>query len=309
MPTLSEMEKKERYYNIFCHVYDSPRVEIYEISRALGIYRKSVSRALQEMIDQQIMVGPSLRPKPIKGSPKIYYILDFEDPFRAYNRLWHDKRIFYTGVVFGDFPIIVGGEPDIDFEKYPGLKKVVYAGERGEMYTPKASALTWEECASRLLKEIEKSDSWKKSTWVSEPVDIPWDHQEWKFYEEFGKDIRRRVAPLVREQEVSFRKFYEWLDTLHLYTTTNVWFYPEGYTSYTTYTFLFRTEYEHAIRDLFSFFPTTSMFFKVGGYLLCMLYIRTDPLIVSLSQAIYTLKERGIIKDFLKGVVVMWFSG
>ena len=31
MPTLSDLEKKERYYEIFCQIYEDPRVQIYEI--------------------------------------------------------------------------------------------------------------------------------------------------------------------------------------------------------------------------------------------------------------------------------------
>ncbi|MGD2248662.1 MAG: hypothetical protein PVF58_09665 [Candidatus Methanofastidiosia archaeon] len=305
MPTLSEMEKKERYYKIFCQVYDEPRAQIYEIAKSVGIYRKSVSRALQEMVEQQIMVGPSLRLKPRVEEPKVYYILDFDDPFKAADRIREDENVTYTAVVFGDFPLIASGSPGIEFDKYPGFNEILLSGERGEIHTPKASPLSWEECGKRILEEIEKSDTWEKSTLTSESVEIPWDHQEWKFFFEFGEDIRRKIAPLVRDQNVSFRKFYEWLDTLEDFTTTHTWFYPEGYASYTTYLFLFNTDYEHDLMKLFSLFPTTPVFFKVGEYLLTMVYIRTDPLIISLSKAIYTLKERSVLQDFLKGVVVM----
>jgi hypothetical protein len=305
MPSLSEVEKKKRFYQIFCQIYDNPRTQIYEISKALGIYRKSVSKALQEMLDQQIMVGPGLRLKPVSDSPKMYYVLDFDDPFKAFERLKQDTRLTYIGIVFGDFPVIVAGDPGINFEDYVGFNKILFWGERGEMYTPKATSLGWRECADRILEEIEKSDSWKKSTWISDPVDIPWDHQEWEFFYEFGGDIRRKIAPLVREQDVSFRKFYEWLDTMDQYATTHTWFYPEGYANYTDYLFFFKTEYEYAVRDLFSIFPTTSLFFKVGRFLSVWVDILTDPIIASLSKAIYALKERSILTEFYKGVVVM----
>ena len=306
MPALSDMEKKERYYKIFCQIYDEPRIQIYEISKALGIYRKSVSRALQEMIDQQILIGPEFRLKSMEKKPKTYYILDFDDPFKVFERLRENKQLTYIGIVFGDFPVIAAGDPGIKFDEYPGFKEMIFSGVRGEMLTPKASQLEWEECAKRILKEIEKSDTWEKSTWVSEPVDIPWDHQEWEFFFEFREDIRRKIAPLVREQDVSFRKFYEWLNAVDNYTTTHTMFYPEGYASYTEYLFLFKTDYEHALIDLFSIFPTTSVFFKVGSYLYTKISIRTDLLITSLSKAIYTLEERSIIEDFYKGIAVMY---
>ncbi|MGC1121361.1 MAG: hypothetical protein WBA22_09725 [Candidatus Methanofastidiosia archaeon] len=308
MPSLSEVEKKKRFYQIFCQIYDNPRTQIYEISKALGIYRKSVSKALQEMLDQQIMVGPGLRLKPLQKNPRIYYVLDFDDPFKAFERLRQDRRLSYSAVVFGDFPIIAAGDPGITFDEYPGFKRIIISGERGEFFTPKATSLEWEECADRILEEIEKSDSWKKSTWISNPVDIPWDHQEWEFFLGFGGDIRRKIAPLVREQDVSFRKFYEWLDTVDQYATTHTWFYPEGYANYTTYVFLFKTDYEKALIELFSLLPTTPMFFKVGSYLVTWVYIRTDPLIISLSKAIYALKERSILSDFYKGIVVMYHT-
>ncbi len=308
MPALSEMEKKERYYDIFCRIYDQPRIQIYDISKALGIYRKSVSRALQEMLDLGILVGPELRLKPIKNKPKIYYILDFEDPFKAFEKLRESRSLTYVGVAFGDFPIIVAGDPGMDFEEFPGFKRILFSGDRGEIYTPKALPLEWGECGRRILDETKRSDTWEKSTWISHPVDIPWDHQEWEFFLQFSGNIRRRIAPLVREQDVSFRKFYEWLNTLDRYTTTHTRFYPEGYANYTGYLFLFKTNYEYAVRDLFSLFPSTSMFFKVGDYLLTIISIRTDPLITSISKAIYTLKERSIIEDFYKGIVVMYHS-
>ncbi|MBU7024099.1 MAG: hypothetical protein HXS40_08005, partial [Theionarchaea archaeon] len=113
------MEKKKRFYQIFCQIYDDPRTQIYEISKALGIYRKSVSKALQEMLDQQIMVGPGLRLRPLQKNPRIYYVLDFDDPFKAFERLRQDRRLTYSAVVFGDFPIIAAGDPGITFDEYP----------------------------------------------------------------------------------------------------------------------------------------------------------------------------------------------
>jgi hypothetical protein len=308
MPSLSKMEKKERYYKIFCQIYDEPRIQIYEISKVLGIYRKSVSKALQEMVKQQILVGPEFRLKPLKDRPKIYYVLDFDEPFKAYEQLVKNRDLTYIGVVFGDFPLLAAGEPGIPFEEYPGFNRIILSGKRGEIYTPRASSINWEGCGKKILEEVKKSESWERSTWVSDPVTIPWDHQEWEFFYEFGGDIRHKIAPLVREKDVSFRKFYDWLNTVEAYTTIHTLFYPEGYSSYTSYLFIFKTAYEHALMDLFSLLPTTPLFFKVGTSLFTMIYIRTDLLITSLSRAIYTLKEKGILEDFYKGVVVMHYT-
>jgi predicted transcriptional regulator len=308
MPALSKMEKKERYYKIFCQIYEEPRMQIYEVAKALGIYRKSVSKALQEMVNRHMLVGPELRLKPLEKNPKMYYVLDYDEPFKVYEKLIKNKDLTYIGVVFGDFPLIAAGEPGVPFEEYPGFNRILFSGKRGEIYTPRASSISWEGCGDRILEEVKKSEPWEMSTWVSTPVNIPWDQQEWEFFYEFRGNIRHKIAPLVREKDVSFRKFYDWLNTVEDYTTIHTGFYPEGYSSYTTYLFLFKTAYEHALMNLFSLLPTTPIFFKVGTYLFTMINIKTDLLITSLSRAIYTLKEESILEDFYKGVVVMHYT-
>jgi hypothetical protein len=128
--------------------------------------------------------------------------------------------------------------------------------------------------------------------------DLPWGNQEWKLFSAFYDNMRKKKIPILREIGVSYRCYAKWKKDVDMYCTTHTGFYPQGYSSYDHHCFLVSTEYEFQIKELFSFFPTSSFFMEVGKYLLVITSVPDPKIIRWLYWLIDAMKAHNIIKKF-----------
>jgi hypothetical protein len=110
--------------------------------------------------------------------------------------------------------------------------------------------------------------------------------------------MRKKKIPILREIGVSYRCYAKWKKDVDMYCTTHTGFYPQGYSSYDHHCFLVSTEYEFQIKELFSFFPTSSFFMEVGKYLLVITSVPDPKIIRWLYWLIDAMKAHNIIKKF-----------
>jgi hypothetical protein len=85
--------------------------------------------------------------------------------------------------------------------------------------------------------------------------------------------LRKALTPLKREYLIATQKFKNWLKKLPECCNIMVRYYPEKRSSYDPYIFVFETDYEDFVIDLFSELPTSSTFFKVSDKLILYAYV------------------------------------
>lgn len=135
---------------------------------------------------------------------------------------------------------------------------------------------------------------------------IPWDETDEIMYRYFKYDLRRPLTPIMKEQKISKEKIYKFLDRLPQTCTIATHFYPDTLSAYDPYLFVFETDYEDFIIDLFSELPTSVSFFKVSDRLFVYAHI-LKPFIRSkdpqeatkwyIPLILLELSKKGIVKS------------
>jgi hypothetical protein len=133
---------------------------------------------------------------------------------------------------------------------------------------------------------------------------LKWGKKEWALYHTFKLNIRKKATPLLRNLKIRYETYSNWMETLETHATIHVGFYPEGYEKYVTYCFLFSSEYEESVQDLFSRLPATPYIVECGNQLMVFVHIISSKISRNLFCTVYDMKRKGIIKGFKQAVAV-----
>ncbi len=195
----------------------------------------------------------------------------------------------------------------IDFSQISGYRGKVLEGLRGEVFTQKVGYSSWDCCFAEMEAFLEQNLT--ASHLECRPHCSDWDEEDWKLFDYFRFNMRKKFKHLRKEYPISWRKYGEWKTTLRKHCTILMFYFPEGRHAYDSVTLCFRTDYEKFIVQLFSRLPATSVFYKIGDYLLTNLFVPWDyKYQMRTYDIISRLLTQKIITDFTDGNrIVQWY--
>jgi hypothetical protein len=279
-------------------------MSIYKIAQNAHISRNTVTKYLKRMYEQDILQGPYLRVKPAENYTEYVYLMEFTDPYMAFQGFSGFPHVVYCALLFGKWNIMVITNELLDLSRLVGFKKMVFQGVRGVSYTPKVDFLSWVQCAYYVEEYVRSFEPQLTPAPRNVLPELPWGKQEWKLFSALHSNIRKKITPTIKEIGVRYEEYTKWKEGLDVYCTRHTGFYPLGYLSYDHHCFLVSTKYEPQIKKVFSFFPTSSFFMEVGNRLLVITSV-PGPLIARWLYLMVTLmKVKEMIKEFLHAHVV-----
>lgn len=304
MGELSRLKKTRNYHRIFEQIFEVPGIPIYEIAQRAGLSRNTVSKYLQEMIEDCVLIGPQLRLLPSSTYKEYVYLMNFKNPFHLYKGLREFPHVLYHGMSFGDWNVMVITDRLLDFSQLVGFETIVYQGVRYRSYTPKVDYLlrgkTFGKCADYIrtfARRIERKDR------TLAPA-LDWGEDQWKMYQTFRFNTRKTATTTLKRIGVRYETYVAWMEDLATHCTIHTGFYPDGYETYMTHCFLFSTEHEQSVRTLFSFFPTTPVIIEVGNQLMVFVTVTLSGINRELFCSIFDMKTQGIIQGFNHAIAV-----
>lgn len=305
MGKISQMRRKRNYFKIFEQIYETPSMSIYDISQKAELSRNTVSKYMKEMYAQGVLVGPQIRMKPAPNYKEYVYLMNFRNPFQVFEGLKGFPNVLYHVMAFGDWNIMAVTDRLLDFSQLIGFDSMVNQGMRGRSYTPKVEFTRWEDSFENSYGRVTQFISTRsgyRDRRLASPLD--WDEDMWKLYRTFKFNMRKKVTPTLRKIKVRYETYTKWMKTLEEHSTVHVGFYPDGYQTYMTYCFLFSSDYEDSVKELFSLFPTTPFILEIGNQLMVFTNMISSKITRGLFCTIYDMKRNGIIKGFKQAVAV-----
>jgi DNA-binding Lrp family transcriptional regulator len=297
-------KKIRNYFKIFEEVYKDPTAHVSDIAVNTGLARNTVSKYLRKMYKKTIITGPSISMRPAPNYREYIYFLKFEDPLMVYNGLETFPHVLYHAVTSGDWNTMIVTDQPLDFSKLIGFQEMVHHDAKYTTETPKPEYTTWEESfheCHKTLEQYEPSIEHKNRRIASR---LPWGSNEWKLFHSFQNNMRKKVSPVLRKIKVRYGAYTKWQEDLGEYCSTHTGFYPEGYSKYMHYCFLFSSNHEKSLRSIFSSFPTTSVVTELKDHLLVSAYVISSDVIRALLCIIYDMKAKRIITGFSHAVVL-----
>jgi hypothetical protein len=312
------MRKREKQYRTIYELlwFGNPRIYVKDIASELCVNPRAASRRLKEAHDFGYVSKTQVRKRSHKNTKEFIYFVKSEYPHNLYKEYSENMNVSYHATMGGFADSWIISREKIDIENIEG--DVLVEGPRSDFYTSFAPNHPWEKAVKIMWKKAENFslDDYKQKGIIETKWNetIEWDLQDEALYGYFKHDLRKPFTPVMKEHSISSGKIYKWLERMPECCTFSVRYFPERASSYDPYLFMFETDYEDFIIELFSELPTSSFFFKVSDKLFMYANVsryslrRMEPNMSDISQLHITLlvdylRKRGIIKKGVDSIV------
>jgi DNA-binding Lrp family transcriptional regulator len=290
-------KRQARFHKIYAQVSSSPGIPIYEIADTTGMSRNTVSRYLQEMYRDTVLIGPQIRLLPALNYREYVYLMNFKNPFHFFQNVRGFPHVLYNAMTFGNWNSLVVTDGSVDFSQLVGFEKMVFRGIRYRSYTPQVEYTSWVESFKTCSREIRAFSPHIERKTRTLAGELDWGTNEWNVYRAFKYDTRKTATTTLKKIGVRYETYVKWMEDLESHCSHHTGFYPGGYPAYLTSCFLFSTDYEQTVGRLFSCFPTTPFIVEVGDSLMILMSSVLSELKRTLFSCVYDMKTQGIIKS------------
>ncbi len=303
MGKISQEKRIEGYCRVAGQLSENPFMNREKIARNAKLSRNTVSEYLKSMYKKNILIGPWMSLNPHSDYKEYVYLMNFSDPFHAYEGLKGFPHVLHHEMTFGDWNTMVITDRQLDFPQLVGFESLVYQGVKGNVYTPKIKSTTWDQSLKKIYEHIEKFTPGEPESKKRPILPLNWGEDQWKLYHAFKMNARKKVTPLLRNIKVKYETYLEWMETLHHHCTFHTEFYPKGCKTYLCYCFLLSSDYNQSVISLFSLFYTTPVIMEVGDRLLVFLKVVSSDVTRGLIYTVFNMKAVEMIKEFSSAAV------
>jgi hypothetical protein len=200
------------------------------------------------------------------------YFVNCEDALESYLELIEDENVVYHATMNGFANLWV-----ISKEKMIIEGNLIAGGPLSDYHVSYAPDHSWETAVEIMNKEVKnfRPEDYEPKGIIKTHFDetVKWDKEDEILYRYFKDNLRRPSTPIFKEYSIKGEKISEWFDRLPECCSIITKYYPETRAVYDPYIFVFETDYEDFIIDLFSELPTSSLFFKVSNKLVLYAFL------------------------------------
>jgi hypothetical protein len=292
------------FHKIYEQVCENPSINQEDIFRNTRIPRGTVSRYIQEMYDQSILVGPMLFLKPAEDYPLHAAFCEFDNAYIVHERLEQFPRIISSSWNCGKWNIMVVCDAPMDFTLLKGFRSCIYEGAKSLTFLSQVSFLDWSASMGSIQAKLSPPE--KKTTLYEIGPSLQWDKEDWILYEKVKQNTRVKITPLLKECSLSYERYRKWIAKVHRHPSscvTQTAFYPHGLNTYFCYDFLFNSNYHRQLTDILGMLPSTSIFFSVGSHLFARISVMNTKESQDLFSLMVKLKEYNYFTDYYTALV------
>ena len=272
---LSQKEKKRQYRMIYEFLFYDARTSITDISKKIGIARKTASKRLKDAFDCGYISLPQIRKRSYANFKQYMFFVDCKDPLELFLQYIEDQNVVYHAVMKGFANLWVTSLDKMIIEG-----DILVGGPVSDMHISFAPPHSWEAAKKIMWEKVETFDpqEYEPQGIIQTHYDeeMEWDWQDEILYQYFKYDLRKSFNSIEKEKHIYDKKSREWLNKLPECCSIMTKYYPQKRSGYDSYIFVFETDYEDFIIDLFSELPTSCVFFKVSDRLVLYVHIKRE---------------------------------
>ncbi len=307
MNGISKRKSLPKHYRIYEQICENPLIPSYQISKNTGICRSTISRYIINMYEHSLIKGPMIFVKPARNCHHYAVFLKFENPMEAFKNFQGFPHVISRTLASGSWNLLLVCEKLIDFSELKGFQNCIIQDAKSITYVPKVVSLEWETSLQKIHSVMTPPN--QKTTLYEEISHNPWNRKQWTLYHHFKHNIRTPVMPVLKQCQVKFEQYQEWFSELPEVAYIQTAFYPQGVENYFIFDFLFQSEYQKQLTNILGMFPSSSIFFSVGKYLLARVFLLNKKEKDDLFVLVFQLGEKGFFTDVHQTVVVSTGEG
>ena len=267
---------------------------------------------MKEAFEKLYISRPDVRKKSFKNLKEYMYFIRCEGPEKLYLKYREDPNVTYHAQTIGfcDLWVISKKKMDID-------GNIILEGYRSDYHVSYAPDHPWETGLQNMRKMVDdfSPDNYTPRGIIKTHFNkkIEWDEEDETLFGYFKYNLRRKFSPIFDKHKIHSNRIYRFLENLPDCCNVATHYYPETLSAYDPYLFMFETDYEDFIIDLFSELPTSASFFRISNKLVSLFYIpkqliRNSDLQIA-SNKLYVplmvieLLKKGIIKKKERAII------
>ena len=266
---VTEKDLKRDYRVVYDTFWENPRCPDSTISAVLGA--RIAATRLKMAYELRYIVGPEIRKRSYSNLKEYMYFVKNRDSELLYLSFHEDPNVVYHAKTSGFCDLWVIAEKRIDIKG-----EIILEGCRSDYFTSYAPGRTWDKAIEIMQEKVNtfNPDMYRPQGFIKTHFDetIDWDSEDESLFRYFKYDLRKPFTPLAKEG-LSKEKTENFLNNLPNTCTIHTSYYPDSLPIYDSYLFMFNTNYEDFIINLFSELPSSVSFFKIDDELFASMHI------------------------------------
>ncbi len=271
MSIFTEEDIRRLQHRIYLTFLYNPRLYYDEGAKKCGTVRNTFTKYWKEGLDELIYFPPQIRLKMYRTRKEYIYLVESETPNKLYKEFKLNPDVIYLSYTLGHFDLLI--QTCKPLQEIP--EKTLFCGSRSNYDYPETPYCTFESALKnmRTLLNQEHKPSKSTVTYPDEPF-LKGAEYGWRILPYVKYDLKTNYTYIVKKTGLSFSTFYKGFEYLLNVSTVLLPYYPYGFKEYYQHFFIFWTDYENLIRDLFAFLPSHVSITKVEDALILYINIQ-----------------------------------
>lgn len=307
------LETKENQFRTIYELlwFRNPRIYVKDVASSLNVDPRTASNRIREAIEREYIIGPQIRKRSYANLKEYICLASCKDPLETYFHYLENTDVTYLAVLEGIANFLIISKKKINING-----AILIEGFRSDYYISFAPNRSWKKAIEIMQHLVKTFDPHryepKNIITVRWDTFIDWDTELEQLYQYFKHNLRKPFSPIMKKHLITTGKIYTFLKRLHEHCTVLTSFYPKTISAYDPYLFVFETNYEDFVINLFSQLPTSVLFFKVSNFL--FLHVRVDKQLLRSSSflsevdrlhialLVRELSRKGIVKNKMQAL-------
>jgi hypothetical protein len=265
----SELRRRQ-FREIYEHLCEKPRFRPHHVAKEMELRPSSVGLRLKEAVEEGYIVGPQIRKKSFSNFKTYVYLANSGRSLELFDEYIKDNHIIYHEVMEGFCNLLVMSDMKLDIDG------IILGGVTSDYYISHPPDQPWEISNRNMWDMVRKFDpadytpkGYIETHWNEK---AEWSEQDEILFFEFKYDLRKPLHPLLKKTGIDMQKIKSFLEQLPRYCTVFTSYFQDTVDKYDAYLYVFETDYEDFIIDLFSELTTTCWFQRVSNALIVHLW-------------------------------------
>ncbi len=289
-------------YDIYTLVAPDPRIPITHMVRTLKVNPKTAEVWWRNAVSKRIIIPPIFRRKSFLNFREHFYFIRTEDPHESFQKIRSMQDVMYCTVQTGFSDMQIVSRVPLNLKE-----EIVLAGERSDYFVSTPKNHTFEEANRAIdekLKAIDDIQSSPSPLILREEIYSPWDGLDEAIYLSINGNLRKPWTHVLKESRAYNDKIMRWFRNRDKFGHTITMYFPEGENAYQPSVFAVETENDRLMIDLFSEFPTSSVFYKLDRYVLMILCL-SHPLVARsmVRRVLSCLQKKELIGKYINSII------
>jgi hypothetical protein len=236
-------------YQIFSH---DPRLYYNKGARRCGTVRNTFTKYWKEGLERGIFFPPQIRLKMYETRKEYIYLVQTDLVHELFKYYQNHPDVIYMAYTLGKFDLLIQTKKPL--EVIPN--NTIHYGSRSDYWYPETPHCEFDQALDKIdhLLQETHSPSYTLVEYPKEPH-VKGEVWGWKVFPYLKYDLRPNYTWIVKNLGISFASFYKGFEYLLAVSTVLLPYYPYGFLQYSHRFFVFWTDYEEVIRDIFSYLP------------------------------------------------------